>query len=108
MRNPYEIIERKHITEKSSVLEGLQNSQSNKSVAACKTPKHVFIVKKDANKQEIAGAIEEIYKEKDVKVLKVNTITVKPKQKRRGKGRLGKTATFKKAIVTLQEGDTLE
>ncbi len=108
MRNPYDIIERKHITEKSSVLEGLQNSQSNKSVAACKTPKHVFIVKKDANKQEIAGAIEEIYKEKDVKVLKVNTITVKPKQKRRGKGRLGKTATFKKAIVTLQEGDTLE
>lgn len=108
MRNPYDIIERRHITEKSSVLEGLQNSTSNKSVAKCKSPKYVFIVKLDANKQEIAAAIETIYKEQDVKVMKVNTITTKGKAKKRGKGRLGSTITFKKAIITLKEGDVLE
>jgi large subunit ribosomal protein L23 len=108
MRNPYDIIERRHITEKSSVLEGLQNNQSNKSVAKCKTPKYVFIVNKDASKPDIACAIETIYKEQKVKVLKVNTILVKPKAKRRGRGRLGATAAFKKAVVTLEEGDSLE
>ena len=108
MRNPYDIIEKRHITEKSSVLEGLQNNQSNKSVAKGKTPKYVFIVNKDASKTDIACAIETIYKEQNVKVQKVNTILVKPKAKRRGRGRLGATAAFKKAVVTLEEGDSLE
>lgn len=108
MKNPYDIIERRHITEKSSMLEGLQNSSSNKSVARCKSPKYVFLVKIDANKQEIAEAIKTIYKEQDVTVMKVNTITTKGKAKRRGKGRLGASSTFKKAIITLKEGDVLE
>lgn len=108
MKNPYNVIVKRHITEKSTMLGGLQNSNSNKSVARCKTPKVVFIVANDATKQDVSFAIEAIYKEKNVKVRSVNTITVKPKEKRRGKGRLGTTATFKKAIVTLEPGDTLE
>jgi large subunit ribosomal protein L23 len=108
MRNPYDIIEKRHITEKATVLEGLQHSNSNKSLSRFKLPKYVFIVKKDAAKAEIAYAIEEIYKEQKVKVRKVNTITVKGKEKRRGRGRVGTSPCFKKAIVTLEEGDALE
>jgi large subunit ribosomal protein L23 len=108
MKDPYSIIIKRHITEKSTMLEGLQNSNSNKSVARCKTPKIVFIVDGNASKQDVSFAIETIYKEKNVKVRSVNTIIVKPKAKRRGRGRLGATSSFKKAIVTLEPGDTLE
>ena len=66
--------------------------------------KYTFEVAKDANKVEIAKAIEEIFK---VKVVKVNTLTVKPKQKR-VRGPLGMTRSWKKAMVTLQPGDTIE
>ena len=66
--------------------------------------KYTFEVAKDANKVEIAKAIEEIFK---VKVVKVNTLTVKPKQKR-VRGPLGMTRSWKKAMVTLKPGDTIE
>lgn len=110
MKNPYDVIERRYVTEKSTVLEGLQNATSNKSVARCKTPKAVFLVARDANKFEIAAAIEAIYKEQNITVRKVNTIQVKEKPKRRGRGRgrPGAKGAFKKAIVTLEPGDTLE
>ena len=61
-----------------------------------------------ANKQEIAQAVESLYKEKNVKVMNVNTMIVKGKQKKRGRGRVGFSASFKKAIVTLEEGDSLD
>jgi large subunit ribosomal protein L23 len=59
--------------------------------------KVVFRVAKDATKDEIAEAIEQLFK---VKVVKVNTLTVKGKTKR-WRGRLGQRSDIKKAIVTL-------
>ena len=78
----------------------LVNSKSNPSVARCESPKAVFNVHKKANKTEIAKAVEEIYADKKVKVVSVNTITIKPK-KRRVRGRQGKTATIKKSCCDL-------
>ncbi len=74
------------ITEKS--MEGLQDS------------KYTFRVAKSANKIEIAKAVEELF---DVKVAKVNTISVRGRAKRMGMNR-GYTPDWKKAVVTLAEG----
>ena len=63
-----------------------------------------FEVAKTASKIEIAKAVEKIF---DVKVLKVNTVNVKSKKKRMRNIEC-KTRTWKKAIVTLAEGDTIE
>ena len=64
----------------------------------------VFKVKKDANKTQIKQAIEKIY---NVKVVKVNTLNVKPKKKRVGRY-TGTTTAYKKAYITLAEGSQLE
>ncbi|MBA3957933.1 MAG: 50S ribosomal protein L23 [Parachlamydiaceae bacterium] len=106
-RNPYDVIKHRHITEKTKMLQELKNAESNPSLRRCKLPKYVFIVENTANKCEIANALEEIYQENKIKVVSVNTINVKSKP-RRMRGRLGKTAAFKKAIVTLEEGDNLD
>lgn len=71
------------ITEKSN--DGLQEG------------KYTFKVNKKATKVEIANAVEKLF---DVKVLKVNTITVKGKEKRVGRN-VGMTSDWKKAIVTI-------
>lgn len=105
--NPYAIIKRRHITEKARVMQELKNAQSNPSLKRFELPKYVFIVDGKANKQEIAKAVEEIYAEKKVRVVSVNTINVKGKP-RRVRGRMGKTAGFKKAIVTLEKQDNLD
>lgn len=65
---------------------------------------YTFEVHKNANKIEIAKAIEQIF---DVKVVKVNTLNVKPKPKRM-RYNSGKTRSWKKAMVTLQAGDSIE
>jgi large subunit ribosomal protein L23 len=106
-QNPYQIIKSRHVTEKTHMLESLKDAESNNSLRRCKSPKYVFIVEKTANKQEIARALELIYAEKNIKVKAVNTITTKPKP-RRVRGRVGATSSFKKAIVTLAQGDTLD
>ena len=59
--------------------------------------KYTFKVNKNATKVEIAKAVEKLF---EVRVLKVNTITVKGKQKRVGY-HTGKTSDLKKAIVTI-------
>jgi len=59
--------------------------------------KYTFKVAKKATKVEIKNAVEKLF---EVKVLKVNTITVKGKEKRVGV-HLGKTSDWKKAIVTI-------
>lgn len=105
--NPYQIIKSRRVTEKGRVLENLVNAKSNPSLSRCQSPKAVFEVDTKANKIEIANAIEEIYKDKNVKVVKVNTVNVGSK-KRRMKGFIGKTAAFKKAVVTFRPGDTIE
>lgn len=61
--------------------------------------KYTFEVLKDANKIEIAKAVETLF---DVKVAKVNTINVNGKLRRYGRYE-GYTAAFKKAVVTLTE-----
>ena len=78
------------ITEKATLL-----SEKNKVV---------FRVARDASKDEIAAAVEELFK---VKVTKVNTINVQGKTKR-FRGQLGKRADIKKAIVTLAEGQSID
>ncbi len=107
MKNPYEIIKSRRVTEKGRVLENLQHANSNSSVGRCKSPKLVFNVNPQANKTEIARAVEEIYADKKVKVVSVNTVNVGSK-KRRVRGFTGKTARFKKAVVTLRPGDAIE
>ena len=106
-KSPYDIIKSRYVTEKAGVLEQLKNNTSNPSVRACKSPKYVFLVEKKSNKQEIAEAVEKIYADKNIKVVNVNTINVKQKQCTM-RGRIGFKAGYKKAIVTLQEGDALE
>lgn len=106
-KNPYQIIKHQHVTEKSNMLQELKNSKSNPSVARFELPKYVFIVDRSANKQQIAQAIEEIYRDKNVKVVSVNTINVKAKP-RRVRGRPGMKSAFKKAIVTLEKDDNLD
>ncbi len=78
------------ITEKATYL-----SEQNKVV---------FRVAKDATKDEIAEAIEELFK---VKVVKVNTLNVKGKTKI-WRGRRGRRSDVKKAIVTLAEGQSID
>ena len=80
----YEVLERPIITEKSVRL-----SMAGRYTFRCKT---------SANKVEIKEAIEEAF---DTQVAEVNTLTVKGKSKRIGRGRPGKTADYKKAVVTL-------
>ena len=84
-----EIIVRPLLTEKS--YSGIQNKT------------YTFVVNKNANKVQIAKAVEEKFK---VEVEKVNTILVKGKKKSQNtrQGRtVGKTSDYKKAIVTLTE-----
>ncbi|MEO0293742.1 MAG: 50S ribosomal protein L23 [candidate division WOR-3 bacterium] len=65
--------------------------------------KYVFEVAMDSNKHEIKKAVEELFK---VHVEEVNTVIVKGK--RRGFGRsLGKKKDWKKAIVSLREGESI-
>ena len=59
--------------------------------------KYTFEVNKKATKVDIAKAVEKLF---EVKVLKVNTMTVKGKEKRVGV-HIGKTSDWKKAIVTI-------
>jgi large subunit ribosomal protein L23 len=106
-KNPYEVIKHLHVTEKSMMLENLKTAGGSRSLQRCKSPKYVFIVDKTATKPEIAHALEEIYKAKEIKVKAVNTSHTKGKP-RRVRGRLGMKAAFKKAVVTLQEGDSLD
>jgi large subunit ribosomal protein L23 len=66
--------------------------------------KYVFEVDMDANKIEIAAAVEKIF---SVNVVSVNTLRVKGKKKRLGRTE-GKTGEMKKAYVTLKEGQRIQ
>lgn len=72
---------------------------TEKSMSVIADKKYTFKVAPDANKVEIAAAVEELFK---VEVAKVNTMNVRGRQKRVGRY-TGKTAAWKKAIVTLSE-----
>ena len=65
---------------------------------------YTFEVAKTANKIEIAQAVEALF---DVHVVKVNTLNVKSKPKR-VRYQIGQTRTWKKAMVTIAEGESIE
>jgi len=108
-KSPYQIIKQRYITEKATLLSQLKDKESNKSLKRCSQAKYVFLVERNATKCEIRAAVEEIYAERNIKVKSVNTILQKPKYfARRGNRKAGRTTYQKKAIVTLDRGDTLE
>ncbi len=106
-KSPYSIIKHRYVTEKATVLNNLQHAESSATLKRCKNPKYVFVVDKKANKHEIAGALEKIYEKKKIRVVSVNTVNIPPKNKM-VRGRKGVKSGYKKAIVTLKEGDTIE
>ena len=86
----YQVIVRPLITEKATILAGEQ--------------KYAFEVDRRANKPQIRAAIQIAF---DVRVLKVNTMNVRGKTRRAGRA-ASQTRNWKKAIVTLVEGDTIQ
>ncbi len=90
MKDVYSVLKRPLFTEKNDRLKENFN-------------KYAFEVNIKANKIEIRQAIEQIF---GVTVVKVNTMRVHGKVKRRGRSE-GRRPDWKKAIVTLKEGDTI-
>lgn len=89
MDSVYQVIKRPLITEKGNILR-----EENK---------YIFEVDMRANKIEVKKAVEKIYK---VKVVKVHTLVQQGKP-RRVRFATGKRPDFKKAIVTLKEGELI-
>ncbi len=77
---------------------------SEKSYAGVQNKRYSFFVDMRAEKGEIKKAIEEIFK---VKVLKINTMSIKSKPKRLGKS-LGRSSKKKRAVVTLGKNDKID
>jgi large subunit ribosomal protein L23 len=92
MKEPTEIVANIRLTEKASLL-GERNNQ------------YVFRVATDANKIEIKQAIEKLFGKK---VARVNTSQYAGKKKRERRADFGRKAHWKKAIVTLAEGEKIE
>lgn len=90
IRDAYTVIRRPRITEKATDLQ-----EKNA---------FTFEVRRNANKIEIRQAVEKLYR---VKVKKVATMRVQGKLKRVGRT-FGRTPDWKKAIVTLHEGHTID
>ena len=94
MRDPREVIVRPVVTERSMEL---STDESGK-------PQYAFVVAKDANKVEIKHAVEKLF---NVSVAQVNTMNYRGKARRVGR-HLGKRAAYKKAIVRLADGETID
>ena len=94
MNEPVSILKEALLTEKATMLSANLN-------------KYAFLVHPDASKTNIKNAIEETF---GVSVIKVNTLTKKPKSKRdrMRRGKLGYSALTKKAVVTLKAGDSID
>ena len=86
-----DILRRPVITEKGALMQQYQNA-------------HVFEVDRAANKLQIKQAVEKLF---EVKVLNVRTMVMPRKWKRVGR-QVGQTQPWKKAVITLAEGQTLE
>ena len=87
----YQVIKRPVVTEKASDDTSIRNA-------------YHFRVPVAANKVEIRQAVERLF---EVGVIGVNTLRVKGKERRRGYAR-GRTPDWKKAMVVLKEGDTID
>lgn len=94
MTTVYDVLRRPLVTEKSSYQSGRLNQYS-------------FIVANTATRSQIKDAIETLY---DVNVVRVNVINVPPKRGRRLRSRrlLIRKPAYKKAVITLAEGQRLE
>jgi large subunit ribosomal protein L23 len=88
--HPYQVIVRPLITEKATMLAG--------------DHKYAFHVAKHANKKQIREAVEMAF---SVKVTDVNTMNMHGKRRRMGR-RITRSPDWKKAIVTLVEGDSIQ
>ena len=77
---------------------------TEKSMANRQNNVYAFKVVKDATKTDIKKAVEEAFK---VSVKSVNTLNTKSKRRRVGRYS-GRTKTYKKAIVTLESGSSIE
>ncbi|MBI4317136.1 MAG: 50S ribosomal protein L23 [Chloroflexi bacterium] len=88
--NIYEVLRRPLVTEKGTTMIGLN--------------KYSFEVARSANKRQVQEAVERIFK---VNVVGVNVINVPGKMRRVGRHR-GMTPSWKKAMVTLREGQRIE
>jgi large subunit ribosomal protein L23 len=91
MNEPLDIIETASLTEKSTLLSEKQN-------------KYVFRVRPHANKIQVKQAVERLFQKK---VIDVNTCNYAGKEKR-VRGPVGRRSHWKKAIVTLAEGEKIE
>jgi len=89
--NIYSIIKKPVVTEKSTIARDEEN-------------KYLFEVDRGATKIDIRNAVEKIFK---VTVLNVHTITVSGKKKRVGRV-VGRRRSWKKAVVTLAPGSSIE
>ena len=81
---------------------------SEKSMDQTQRQKYTFAVHDDANKLQVKAAVEELFK---VTVLSVNVLTTKRKEKSRNRRRgrqAGYTSPWKKAVVTVKAGDSIE
>ena len=81
---------------------------SEKSLDQSTHDKYTFAVADEANKLQIKDAVEELFK---VTVLNVNVLTTKRKEKSRNRRRgrqVGFTSPWKKAVVTIKSGDSIE
>jgi large subunit ribosomal protein L23 len=88
--HPYNVVVRPLITEKATLLAGEH--------------KYAFEVDRRANKEQIREAVEIAF---NVHVTKVNTMNVRGKARRMGR-RVSYTRSWKKAIVTLQQGESIQ
>ncbi len=91
MRDPREVIIRPVVTERSAQLQEDER-------------KYTFVVAKDANKLEIRNAVEKLF---GVGVAGVRTANYPGKWRRVGRS-LGRRPGYKKAVVTLREGDAID
>ena len=92
MKGPEDIVKQLQITEKGTDLIDGAN-------------KYLVKVDPSSNKIEIKKAVEELFK---VTVIKVNTMNYKGKKKRMRTVKYGKRSDWKRAVVTLKEGDTID
>lgn len=90
--HPYDILVRPLLTERSSLGGELRY------------PKYTFVVSMSSNKIQVRRAVEAAF---DVKVRNVRTVRVKGKRKRLRIKKLGRRPNWKKAIVTLEEGQSI-
>jgi len=104
MRDAQSIIKRPLLTEKSSRLRETGGAAERHAEGDTYAQQVVFEVARDANKIEIRGAVQSLFK---VTVTSVRTLVVRGKAKRVGRFS-GRRPAWKKAFVTLKPGDNIE